>query len=148
MKSRFSTSWASSVQPRKQRKYRFEAPLHVRHKFLSSHLSKDLRTKYGKRSLPLRVGDEVLVMRGSFSKKKAKIASINLKQSKVTLEGLQRSKRDGTKVFVPFDPSVLQIITLTLDDKRRSSSLDKSKAPAKKTQTEVKENKETKSKSN
>ena len=127
MKKEFSISWLSSSQPRKQRKYLYNAPLHKKHKFLSAHLSKDLRKKYGKRNLPLRKGDEVLVMRGSFKKKKAKIISVNTKRSNVTLEGLQRSKKDGTKINVVFHPSNLQIQSLNLDDKKRTSSLERSK---------------------
>ena len=125
MKSLFSKHWKGSKQPRKQRKYVYNAPLHIKHKFLSAHLSKELRKKHGKRSLPVRKGDEVLVMRGSFKKKKAKILSVNLKKSKVTLEGIQRSKRDGTKVQISFSPSVLQIVSLNLDDKKRISSLER-----------------------
>lgn len=124
MKRQFSTSWIASKQVRKQRKYRFEAPLHIKHKFLSANLSKDLRKKYGKRSFPVRKGDEVLVMRGSFNKKKAKISSIDLKYSRVALEGIQRAKRDGTKVNVFFHPSVLQIHTIT-DDKERLLALNR-----------------------
>ncbi len=119
MKSRFSSHWQSSKSPRKQRKFRKNSPLHKKHKFLSAHLSKDLRAKYGKRSLPLRKGDEVLVMRGSFKKKKAKIASVNLKKSIVTLEGIQRAKKDGSKISVYFNPNTLQIISLNLDDNKR-----------------------------
>ena len=119
MKSKFSSAWISSKHPRKQRKYRENAPLHRKHKFLSAHLSKDLRAKYGKRSLPLRKGDEVLVMRGSFRKKKVKVASVNLKKSIVTLEGIQRAKKDGSKIAVYFYPSTLQITSLNLDDKER-----------------------------
>lgn len=129
MKQEFSTSWLSSVQKRKQRKYFHNAPLHVKHKFLSAHLSKDLRKKYGKRNLPLRTGDEVLVMRGSFRKKKAKVSSVNLKNLKVYLESLQRTKKDGSKVNVPFKPNILQIISLNLDDKERNTALSRKATP-------------------
>ena len=113
MKSEFSTSWVSSRQKRKQRKYRINSPLHTRHKFLSANLSKELRKKYAKRNLPLRKGDEVLIMRGAFKKKKAKLTSVDLKKTRVTLEGIQRTKKDGSKVNVFFHPSVLQIQTLS-----------------------------------
>src|SRR3989344_3289619 len=109
MKKQFSTQWISSVQPRKQRKYRFNAPLHIKHKFLSAPLSKSLRKQHSKRALPVRKGDEVLVMRGSFKKKRAKITEVNLKKTKVALENIQRAKKDGTKVSVYFHPSSLQI---------------------------------------
>ena len=138
MKKKFSNAWISSKQPRKQRKFRANAPLHTRHKFLSAHLSKELRKKHGKRSFPLRKGDEVLVMRGSFRKKKAKIASVDLKRSRITLENIQRAKKDGTKVGVFFSPSSLQILTLNLEDKKRISSLERA---GKKSQRIKEENK-------
>jgi large subunit ribosomal protein L24 len=119
MKSLFSTSWKSSKQPRKQRKFRINAPLHLRHRFLSANLSKDLRKKHSKRNLPLRTGDEVLVMRGGFAGKKAKVQSVDLKRTRIVLENIHKQKKDGTKVTVFFNPSNLQIIVLHADDKYR-----------------------------
>ncbi|MBU1988833.1 MAG: 50S ribosomal protein L24 [Nanoarchaeota archaeon] len=133
MKSKFSTSWISSKQPRKQRKYKANAPLHTKHKFLSAQLSKELRKKHGKRNIPLRKGDEVLVMRGSFKKKKAKVATIDLKRTRIALENIQRTKKDGTKVNVYFHPSSLQIQTLNIDDKKRIAILDRTKKQIQKT---------------
>ena len=148
MKNEFSTAWIGSKQPRKQRKYLINAPLHTRHKFLSAHLSKDLRTKYGKRSIPVRKGDEVLVMRGNFKKKKAKITTVNLKRGKVFLENIQRSNRDGSKVNIPFYPSNLMIMTLALEDKERVAALNRksgakveNKVEVKKMETKVQEKK-------
>ena len=119
MKAKFSTAWTGSKQPRKQRKYLHNAALHHKHKFLSAHLSKDLRTKHSKRSLPIRKGDEVLIMRGSFSGKKGKVLTVNLKRSIVTVDGMSVKKRDGSKVNVPLQPSNLQLMSINLDDKRR-----------------------------
>ncbi|MCX6748284.1 MAG: 60S ribosomal protein L26, partial [Candidatus Pacearchaeota archaeon] len=51
MKSKFSVNWLGSSQARKQRKYRANAPLHLRHKLMNANLSKDLRKKLGKRSI-------------------------------------------------------------------------------------------------
>lgn len=135
MKSEFSTQWIKSRQPRKQRKYRYNAPLHVRHRFLSVNLSKELRKKYGKRNLPLRKGDEVIIMRGGFSKKKGKITSIDYGRSKIIVDGITRKKIDGSKVNVFLDPSSLQIITLNVEDSRRIKILGEKKeknAPEKK----------------
>ena len=84
-----------------------------------------MRKKYGKRNLPLRKGDEVLVMRGSSRKKKAKVVSINLKRCIVALEGLQRTKKDGSKVNIFFHPSSLQVQSLNLDDKHRLAALNR-----------------------
>ena len=60
MKRKFSNSWISSKQVRKQRKYRYNAPLHRKRRFLSAPLSKELRKDYGKRSLVVKKGDEVV----------------------------------------------------------------------------------------
>jgi large subunit ribosomal protein L24 len=108
----------------------------VRHSFLNAHLSKDLRKKYGKRSLPLRKGDEVLVMQGSFAKKKAKITSVDLKKGRVALEGIQHSKKDGSKVHVFFSAHKLMIQSLTLDDKERAKILKE--IPKKEVKKEIK----------
>lgn len=128
MKSKFSTSWIGSKQVRKQRKYRYNAPLHLRHKLLSAHLSAELRKKYGKRSVPLRKGDEVLVVRGSFKKKKAKVIEIDLKKSRVALENINRAKKDGNKVNVYFRPNSIVIQSLNLDDKKRLKVVDRNKS--------------------
>jgi large subunit ribosomal protein L24 len=125
MKQEFSTHWISSKLPRKQRKFAANAPFHTKHKFLSAHLSKELREKYGARGFPVRKGDEVLVMRGSFAKKKAKISDVDAKRTRVVLENIQRTKKDGTKVPVYFNPSVLQIQSLNLDDKERLAALNR-----------------------
>lgn len=125
MKTIWSTHWESSKQPRKQRKYRYNAPLHVRHKFLSAQLSDDLRKKYNKRNLPLRKGDRVKVMSGQFKKTLGKIERINMKTLKVYIEGVQRIKKDGTKAYYPIDPSKVQILELNLEDKERKKALER-----------------------
>ena len=128
MKKDFSNSWISRMQVRKQRKYRYNAPLHLRHRFLSAHLSKELREKYGKRSIPVRKGDEVLIMRGNFAKKKGKILNTDLKRNRVTIEGINRKKSDGTKVNVYFDTSNLLIQGLNLEDRKRIKALSRGKS--------------------
>jgi len=129
MKQKFSTKWKASKQPRKQRKYRVNAPLHLKRKMLSVNLTKELREKHGIRNIPIRKGDEVKVMRGKFKKRGGKIQSINLKNLKISVDGLQKDKSDGTKVPVWFEPSNLQIHLLNLDDikrlKRKVKDLEK-----------------------
>jgi len=90
MEKTFSKHWASSKQPRKQRKYVAKAPLHIKRKFVGTNLSKDLRKKHGQRNIPVKKGDTVKIMRGKFAKKEGKILSVSLKQSKVTIEGIGR----------------------------------------------------------
>jgi large subunit ribosomal protein L24 len=121
-------SYKSSERARKQRKYRALAPIHSRHEMMSSNLSKDLRKKYNRRGFSLIKGDTVRIMRGQFSGQKGKVIIVNMQKLKVYIEGIQRSKRDGTKVNVPIDPSNVQITELKLDDKKRINSLNKKKS--------------------
>lgn len=119
MKKEFSKHWKSSKQPRKQRKYRAKAPLHIKRKFVGINLSKELRKKYGKRNMVVKKGDVVKVMRGKFKGKQGKITEVKLKISKVAIEGIQVKKMDGSKVNVRLQPSNLQIIELNLEDGKR-----------------------------
>jgi large subunit ribosomal protein L24 len=119
MKSKFSKYWIGSKQPRKQRKYVYNAPLHLKSKFLSANLSKELRKKYLVRSMPLRKDDEVIVMRGKFAKKKGKVLKVYLKKTKITVEGVNKKKSEGSIVNIPLHPSNVKIVSLKLEDKRR-----------------------------
>ena len=117
--NKFSTTWKSSKKPRKQRKYRISAPLHTKQKFLHSHLSKDLRKKYGIRSIGLRKGDKVKILRGNFKKHEGKVEKIDLKRTSIFVSGIEFTKRDGTKKLLALQPSNLMITELNLDDKLR-----------------------------
>jgi len=119
MKQKFSTSWKSSKKARKQRKYLANAPLHIKRKFLSINISKELRKKYGRRNIPVRKGDKIRVMRGKFKGKDGKVMEIITRISKVIVEGIQIKKQDGSKVNVKLQPSNLQIIELNLEDRIR-----------------------------
>ncbi|MEM5801601.1 MAG: 50S ribosomal protein L24 [Candidatus Aenigmatarchaeota archaeon] len=115
---KWSPKWKSSKSPRKQRKYRYNAPFHVKRKFLSVHLSKELRKKYGKRALPVRKGDEVVVLRGKYKKMSGKVSKVDVKNCKVYIEGITRKKVAGTEILVKFEPSNLMITNLYEDKKR------------------------------
>jgi len=120
---KFSGAWKSSRKPRKQRKYRLNAPLHIKQKLVHSHLSKDLRKKYSRRSVSLRKGDKVKIMRGQFKKQEGKVDSISTKDTAVFVSGIEITKKDGTKRLVSFNPSNLMITELNLDDKQRQEIL-------------------------
>ncbi len=124
MKKNFSVSWKASRQRRKQRKYIFNVPLHLRRQLFAANLSKELRKKYHCRNLQLRKGDVVRIMRGEFRDKKGKIIETDTKRIRVYVEGIQHAKKDGTKINVPLKPSKLQIIELNLDDKKRLQSVE------------------------
>ena len=120
----FKTSWKSSKQPRKQRKYRKNSPLHIKSKFMSAHLSKELRKKHEKRSIPLRKGDTVKIMRGDLKGKTGIIERISSKMEKVFLTGIEIIKKDGTKKLRQLRPSNLLIMKLNTEDKRRKIKME------------------------
>jgi len=143
MKKKFSTKWQASKQPRKQRKYLANAPLHLKKKILSVNLSKELRKKYKTRNIPVRKGDVVRIMRGRYKKKQGKIIEVKTKVSKVIVEGIQVKKRDGSKINIKLQPSNLQIIELNLEDKKRQEKVEKQEKKLNKEQGEKDASKKT-----
>jgi large subunit ribosomal protein L24 len=122
MKRTFSTHWLSSKQPRKQRKFRMNAPLHTRGKFLTSMLSKPLAEKYKINRTRIRVGDKVKVMVGKYKGTEGKVDFIDIKKSRVKITGIEVSKKDGSKAKAPIHASNLMIVDLSLEDKKRLGS--------------------------
>src|SRR6185503_530206 len=96
-----------SKQPRKQRYVLFNAPLHIRRKQIASHLSETLILRYNRRSIPVVKGDVVKVMRGAYRGHEDKVASVDLRLRKVTVEGVTITKADGKKKARPIDASNL-----------------------------------------
>ena len=127
MKKKFSTSWNASKQPRKQRKYRYNAPLHIKQKFMKSHLSKELREKYGKRAVILRKGDSVKIMRGHFKNKTGKVGFVSVKKGFIHVDGVEIIKKDGSKLNCKIKSSNVLINDLNLDDKKRIKSVERKK---------------------
>ena len=127
----FSRSWIASKQPRKQRKYRYNAPLHIRQKLVSAHLNKSLRNEYKTRSMSVRKGDEVVVVSGNYKKRKGVVTRVDLKEMKIFLDGIKRKKISGQEVDVPIEPSNIMITKLNLDDKRRRKFIERKKAKEK-----------------
>lgn len=107
----------SSIQPRKQRLARYTAPYHRRHREMSAPVDKGLREKQlargfmYPRSMPVRKGDRVLIVRGEGRAKSAtKVAKVDRKARKIYVEGFTYFKSDGTELQRPIDPSNLVII--------------------------------------
>jgi large subunit ribosomal protein L24 len=101
-----------SIQPRKQRKFRYDAPLHLRRKMVSSRISDELAAKLGtkKRNAPLHKGDRVKVMRGESSGKVGKVTEVDLMNLKAYVEGVTARNAKGVEKPRPLDPSNLMIM--------------------------------------
>ncbi|MCX8197159.1 MAG: 50S ribosomal protein L24 [Candidatus Micrarchaeota archaeon] len=101
-----------SKQPRKQRKLRFLAPLHIRKKLVSAHLSDELKAKLGtkRRSIPVRKGDKVKLMRGEKKGHIGKVTKVNLSTLKIFVEGVTIRNSKGIEKQIPIDPSNVMIL--------------------------------------
>lgn len=115
----WSKEWKSSTNPSKQRKYRQNAPLHVKEKIVSANVSPELRDELNTRSIPLRRGDQVRVMRGDKSGQEGIISNIDRENEKVYVNGVEIERNDGTVKNAPLRPSNLQITAMNVDDDKR-----------------------------
>ena len=114
-----------SKHPRKQRKFLYNAPLHVRHRLMSAILSEELRERYGIRSLPVKSGDTVEIMRGDFREHEGKVEKVDLKNYRLMVEGVLVQKPDGNKVYHSIHPSNVMIVELDLEDEERNELIER-----------------------
>jgi large subunit ribosomal protein L24 len=121
------TTLTKSKKPSKQRKAMFQAPLHIRRKFMTAPLSDELVERYGVKRLPVRKGDKVRIMRGEFTGVEGKVTRVDLRKMRIYVEGVTRQRMDGTPVFVPIHPSKVMIIELDLSDQKRKELIEKKK---------------------
>lgn len=125
----FSTSWNKSVQPRKQRKYVFKAPLHIKGKLLAAKLSSELRKEHNMRSIRVRKDDKVKILRGQFKGTIGVVETVKTRASRILVQGAEVVKKDGSKAKYPIHPSNVEIVELTSKDKKRLE-FKTTKAPA------------------
>ena len=93
---------------RKQRLAHFSAPSHLRQRIMSATLSKDLRKKWGIRSLPVRKDDEVVVLRGARKGSKGKVIQVYRKKWVIHIDKLTKNKANGAPYQLPIHPSSIR----------------------------------------
>ncbi len=120
----------SSKQPRKQRLARYTAPYHRRHREMAAPIDRGLRERQMSRgfmyprSMPVRKGDRVMIVRGEGKSKSAtRIAKVDRKARKIYVEGFTYFKSDGTELQRPIDASNVVIINPDWSDMRRRKLL-------------------------
>jgi len=117
----WSSSWNSSTEPQKQRKYRQNAPNHVKDDFISANLSHELRDELETRNLGIRNGDRVRVMRGDRKGAEGIVNNIDRDNQRIFIDGVEDTAVDGSKRQIPLRPSNVQIQGLNLNDEKRLS---------------------------
>jgi large subunit ribosomal protein L24 len=109
----------------------FQAPDHIRYKLFAAPVSPELRKSHGVKTIPVRSGDTVRIMRGDHKGFEGKITRVDREKYRIYVEGLTREKVDGTTTFVPIHPSKVMITRLNLDDKWRRKILERKKGARK-----------------
>ncbi len=124
---------SKSSKPSKQRRGFFNKPLHLVGKDFSVHLSAVLRRQLGCRSVVVRKGDVVKVVRGDdkVKGKQGKVTSVLRSKRMVLVEGVVGKRGDGTERQIPLRPSNLVIVELNEEDSRRFKNKGKSKVESK-----------------
>lgn len=114
-----------SSKPRKQRFFRFNAPLHVRQHFLHSHIDKSLKKKLNmkKSSVQISKGDTVRIMVGKNKGKSGKVIRVDLRTGKVSIDAITKKNAKGKEFNVPISASNVYITDLNLNDKVRAAKL-------------------------
>jgi len=111
--------------PRKQRRRVRTAALHEKKSLLKCRLDEILQEEYGLRSLVVKKGDLVKIMRGQFRDTEGKVTAVSYKKVQVFLDNATLTKADGKEVAVPIHPSNLMLVKLELDDERKQLINDK-----------------------
>jgi len=142
--------WWYKMKPSKMRnKQIYYATLQTASSQLSGMLSKNLREKYGKKSIRIVDGDSVKVIRGEFNGVDGKVTKVSASNNGLTIEGVKKEKLKGEKYDVFIHTSNIEVTGLNTDDKWRINKLEGKNARTarpetvkKDTQKELKINKE------
>ncbi|MGQ0534898.1 MAG: 50S ribosomal protein L24 [Methanobacteriota archaeon] len=118
------------VEPGKARKTLYQSPQHIRNRQVSAHLADALMTKYKRRSVVLRKGDTVKVMRGEFRGHSGKVLAVDVKNMRVHVEGVTVKKSKGQEKPRPISSTNLLVTKLELADRLRRQLLGASEAEA------------------
>lgn len=102
----------------------------------SANLNKSLRKELGKRSIGLRKGDKVKVMRGEHAGKEGRVIGVYREKGRATIEGISRKKSDGTEKSIGINVSNLQITAIESKDEKRIKGKSAGKKDVKKTAKE------------
>jgi large subunit ribosomal protein L24 len=120
-----------SAQPRRQRRFRFNAGLHQRQHFVHAHIDETLRKKLGlkRNAVQLSKGDTVRVVSGSKKGASGKVTKVSLRSGRVLIDSLMKKNAKGKEFGVPISASNVYITDFALTDKRRAAKLKVAVAP-------------------
>jgi len=113
----------SPHSPRRQRKALYTADAFERRRRMTVLLSRELRGRFHRRSVPVRKGDTVRVLAGSFAGREERVAKIDRRAYSVTLDNVTLKTADEKLKPLGLRPGRLVITRLNLSDPWRRRSL-------------------------
>lgn len=113
------------TKPSTARRNMYNAPNHKRRKFVSAPLSPSLRAEHGTRSMPVVVDDTVSITKGDRKLSEGKVIKVNIADKKIYIEGVTRTRQDGSTVQIPVRAANVIITRLNLDDPKRREILER-----------------------
>ena len=109
--------------PRRQRRALYTAPTSERRRRMTVPLSRDLRRRFRRRNVPVRKGDTVRVLSGSFAGREERVARVSRRTYSVTLDNVTLKTAEEKLKPLALRPSHLVITRLNLADPWRRRSL-------------------------
>ncbi len=114
---------SSPHSPRRQRKALYTASSFQRRRRMTVPLSRDLRRRFHARSLPLRKGDTVRVLSGSFVGREERVAKVDRRGYSVILDNVTLKTGEEKLKPLPIRTMHLVITRLNLSDPWRRRAL-------------------------
>ena len=113
------------TKPSTARRNRYNAPNHIKRKFVSAPLSPSLRAEHGTRSMRVVVDDTVSITKGDRKLSEGRVLRVKVEDLKIYIEGVTRTRQDGSTVQIPIRAENVMITRLNLDDPKRREILER-----------------------
>jgi ribosomal protein uL24 len=113
----------SSTSPRRQRKALYTADSFERRLRMGVPLSRELRSRFRRRAVPIRKGDTVRVLSGSFAGREERVAKVHRRDYRVTLDNVTLKTAEEKLKPLTLGVSNLVITRLNLSDAWRRRAL-------------------------
>ncbi len=114
-----------TIKPSTSRKRQYTAPKHIKRKIISAPLSPSLRAEYGTRSMSVVVDDTVSITKGDRKLAEGRVIRVNTDKQTINIEGVTRTRQDGSTVHLPIKAENVIITRLNLDDDWRRRILER-----------------------
>ena len=115
----------ATTKPSTARKQRYNASNQKRRKFVSAPLSPSLRAEHGTRSMPVVVDDTVSITKGDRKLSEGRVLRVDTHKSRIYIEGVTRTRMDGSTVQIPVKAENVMITRLNLNDQWRRRVLER-----------------------